>query len=213
MSHINYYHVLPDNFPYNGNGGTSGTATGILPNTTIPYAPWTPPYKWPDPFVYPPTTITTTSGPIGKRGRTVYTGGTFDVFHVGHVKFLEQCANIAGDDGEVIVSLNTDEFIMEYKGVPPTYSYADRERILKSCIYVDKVIPNSGGADSKPAILSVEPDFIVIGSDWAKRDYYAQMGFTQDWLYDNGISLLYVPYTEGVSTTAVKASIRGQLNG
>jgi glycerol-3-phosphate cytidylyltransferase len=139
--------------------------------------------------------------------------GTFDVFHVGHVKFLEQCANIAGEDGEVVVALNTDEFIREYKGKPSIYSYEDRECILKACRYVDKVVPNSGGADSKPSILSVCPDFIVIGSDWAKRDYYAQMGFTQEWLNDNNIGLIYVPYTEGISTTEVKASIRSQLNG
>ncbi len=203
MSYIHYHQVIPNTTIPNGWSGD-----WIKPNDFYPYPPIQP--------ILPPTTTTTTTAcwpPAKKKGRTVYTGGTFDVFHVGHVKFLEQCANIAGEDGEVVVSLNTDEFITEYKGTSPIYSYEDRERILMSCVYVDRVIPNSGGADSKPAILSVNPDFIVIGSDWAKRDYYAQMGFTQGWLYDNEISLIYVPYTEGISTTEVKASIRKQING
>ena len=52
------------------------------------------------------------------------------------------------------------------------------------------------------------PDIIAIGSDWARKDYYGQMQFDQDWLDDNGISLLYIPYTAGVSSTDVKRRIR-----
>ena len=74
---------------------------------------------------------------------------------------------------------------------------------------VDQVIANTGGADSKPAILEVMPDFIVIGSDWAKKDYYAQMQFTQGWLNSLEICLVYVPYTEGISTTDLKKRILG----
>jgi glycerol-3-phosphate cytidylyltransferase len=66
------------------------------------------------------------------------------------------------------------------------------------------VVPNSGGADSKPTIDLVEPDLIVIGSDWARRYYHKQMGFTQDWLDERGIGLMYLPYTTGISSTEIK---------
>jgi glycerol-3-phosphate cytidylyltransferase len=136
-------------------------------------------------------------------GLTVYTGGTFDLFHSGHSNFLARCAEL----GEVIVSLNTDEFIEAYKGKAPIISYSDREAVLRSCRSVSEVIPNFGGADSKPSIEMIQPDIIAIGSDWARRDYYAQMGFDQDWLDARGISLIYIPYTEGISSTAIKARL------
>ena len=137
--------------------------------------------------------------------RKVYTGGTFDLFHRGHVNFLRQCKEF-GDC--VIVSLNTDEFIYRYKGEYPVISYEDRKEVLLSCKYVDKVIPNSEGEDSKPTILDVNPKFIVIGSDWAKKDYYKQMNFTQEWLDENDYMLIYIPYTDNVSTTLIKKKLK-----
>jgi glycerol-3-phosphate cytidylyltransferase len=142
-------------------------------------------------------------------GSVVYTGGTFDLFHAGHVRFLKQCKRIAGEEGSVIVSLNPDEFIEAYKGKPPIMSYEERKTILLACKYVDGVVPNHGGSDSKPSIGGVQPDFIVIGDDWAKKDYYAQMQFTQAWLDKQKIQLVYVPYTEGISTTELKKRIAG----
>lgn len=136
--------------------------------------------------------------------KIVYTGGTFDIPHRGHVEFLKQCASY----GDVFVSLNTDEFIESYKGKPPIMSYEEREAVLLEFRSVTAVIPNEGGADSKPAILEVMPDIIAIGSDWARKDYHAQMGFTQDWLDDFGFDLLYIPYTEGISTTEIKARLK-----
>lgn len=136
-------------------------------------------------------------------GLTVYTGGTFDLYHAGHANFLARCAEL----GRVVVSLNTDEFIEAYKGKAPVISYAEREAVLLSCRSVSEVIPNFGGTDSKPAIEITSPDIIAIGSDWARRDYYAQMGFTQEWLDDRGISLIYIPYTAGISSTAIKARL------
>jgi glycerol-3-phosphate cytidylyltransferase len=140
-------------------------------------------------------------------GQIVYTGGTFDLFHAGHVKFLAMCKKIAGDDGKVVVALNTDEFIEEYKGQAPIVSFSDRAKVLMGCRYVDQVIGNAQGADSKPTIEFVEPDFVVIGDDWARRDYYAQMQFSKDWLDKREIVLIYVPYTVGISTTDLKKRI------
>jgi glycerol-3-phosphate cytidylyltransferase len=139
--------------------------------------------------------------------RTVYTGGTFDLFHAGHVNFLRQCKKIAGRKGWVIVVLNTDEFITKYKGSPPIHSYEQRASILYGCSYVNFVYPNTGGADSKPAIEQINPDFIVVGDDWACKDYYAQMQFTQEWLDKKDITLIYVPYTKDISTTELKRRI------
>jgi glycerol-3-phosphate cytidylyltransferase len=138
---------------------------------------------------------------MGKQKQTiVYTGGTFDLFHAGHVNFLRQCKKI----GKVIIALNTDEFIKEFKGKSPIMTYQERHDVLLSCRYVDEVIKNISGADSKPSIISVMPDFIIVGDDWAKKDYYKQMQFTQEWLDKLNITLAYIPYTRGISTTEVK---------
>ena len=141
-------------------------------------------------------------------GLKVYTGGSFDLFHSGHVRFLERCQSLAGPDGEVVVSLNTDEFIKAYKGKGLVMNYEERSKALMSCRYVDAVIANIGGADSRLAIDLAQPDLVVIGSDWARRDYYSQMGFDQDWLDERGIGLCYIPYTQGISSTDIKSRLR-----
>jgi glycerol-3-phosphate cytidylyltransferase len=137
-------------------------------------------------------------------GLVVYTGGTFDLYHSGHAAFLERCSEL----GSVVVSLNTDEYIELYKGAPPVMSYEERKAVLESVRWVDKVVPNIGGHDSTLAIEQVKPNLIVIGSDWAKRNYYGQMCFDQDWLDERGIGLVYLPYTQGISSTEIKTRLR-----
>lgn len=137
--------------------------------------------------------------------KTLYTGGSFDLFHYGHVNFLKSCYKICEN---VVVALNTDEFITEYKS-PPIMNYRERELSLIECPYVSKVVPNMFGHDSKPTILSVKPDIIAIGDDWCKKDYYKQMNFTQEWLANHDIVLVYIPYTNNISTSLLKQRIRG----
>ena len=141
----------------------------------------------------------------------VYTGGTFDLLHAGHIDFLRVCRKVAGNDGQVIVALNQDDFIAQFKGKPPVCSYVERREVLLACRYVDQVIENTGGSDSKPAIVSASPDFILIGEDWANRDYYKQMSFSPEWLDEKGITLLYVPRQRNLSSTAIKERTHGQL--
>lgn len=138
----------------------------------------------------------------------VYTGGTFDLPHLGHIRFLKNCRKIAGSDGKVVVALNKDEFIQKFKLKAPIMTYNERKEVLENLKFVDEVIPNESGQDSKPTILKVKPDFIVIGSDWAIKDYYKQMQFTQQWLDDRNITLCYVPYTLGISTTNLKLRVK-----
>jgi glycerol-3-phosphate cytidylyltransferase len=137
-------------------------------------------------------------------GLTIYTGGTFDLIHSGHVNFLRLCAEI----GDVTVALNTDEFVKEYKGKSPVMSYEERFDVLSEFRSIRNILPNELGADSRATIERVQPDIIAIGSDWARKDYYKQMGFTQDWLDERDIMLLYIPYTPGISTTELKRRIR-----
>jgi glycerol-3-phosphate cytidylyltransferase len=131
----------------------------------------------------------------------LYTGGTFDLFHYGHVNFLRKCADIAA---VVVVSLNTDEFVAEFKGKAPVIHYGERREALLGCRHVDAVVKNVGGADSKIAIEVIDPDIIAIGDDWQLKDYHAQMGFTPEWLGYHNIELVYLPYTKGISSTEAK---------
>lgn len=135
--------------------------------------------------------------------RRVYTGGTFDCLHAGHVAFLMWSAEL----GELTVSLNTDEFIERYKGKPPLYTYQERLSHLNLLSFVHEVIPNDGGEDSRPVIERVAPNYITIGSDWARKDYYAQMGFDQDWLDERAIALVYMPRLGTISTTEIKQRV------
>ena len=138
----------------------------------------------------------------------VYTGGSFDLPHHGHYRLLERAAQF----GKVVVALNLDEFYEKYKGKKFVLSYEERREILLACKWVHDVVPNVGGADSKIAIELVNPDYIVIGSDWAEKDYYAQMQFTQEWLDERGIGLIYIPYTKDISSTDIKKRM-DKVNG
>jgi cytidyltransferase-like protein len=133
----------------------------------------------------------------------VYTGGTFDVPHLGHVNFFNQCKGLF-PDSTLIVALNTDDFITKFKGKPPLFSYAERVSFLNLIPVIDSIVPNIGGADSKITIKLYLPDVIAIGNDWLEKDYCAQMNFDAQWLTDNKISLIYIPHTDGISTSLIK---------
>lgn len=138
----------------------------------------------------------------------VLTMGTFDTLHPGHLHLFEQCRKIAGPDGRVVASVNTDAFVTEYKGRPPIQSENDRLRMVHGTRFVDEVF-FLGQQDAKPYIEAVNPDFIVIGSDWAPpRDYHAQLQTTQTWLAELDIVVLYLERLDEHSSTNLKARIR-----
>lgn len=130
---------------------------------------------------------------------TVYVGGTFDLFHYGHVNLLRTCRLL----GSVVVALNTDEFIKEYKGEHPVCTLEERMAVVEACKYVSRVVVNEDGSDSKPSILKVNPDVIVMGTDWVSG-YREQLQVTDQWLAEQGIRMVFLQYTDGISTTAIK---------
>ena len=141
----------------------------------------------------------------------VYNGGTYDLLHPGHLYVFRQLRELAGPDGQVIIALNRDDFITQFKGHPPVQNYAERADVLLGLRDIDRVIPNIGGADSKPAIESVNPDIIAVGRDWWSEDdskYLTQMGFDWPWLDAHGIKLVYLDWLDGHSSTNLRATAR-----
>lgn len=144
-------------------------------------------------------------------GLRIYNGGTYDLFHWGHVEMLKQLKNLAGQDGTLIVAINTDEFVEQFKGKRPIMTTEERARVVQGCRYVDEVIINHSGADSKPTILEAKADFVVTGTDWSDRDYNAQMGFTRQWLEEHKIGFGFLPYTTEISSTKLKIRMRERI--
>jgi glycerol-3-phosphate cytidylyltransferase len=140
-------------------------------------------------------------------GLRIYNGGTYDLFHWGHVEMLRRLKQFAGEDGTLIVAINTDEFVKEFKGKSPIMTTEERAAVVRACRYVDEVIINYGGQDSKPAIIQAKADFVITGTDWSDKDYNSQMGFTRDWLETNKVGFGFLPYTAGISSTAIKARL------
>lgn len=66
---------------------------------------------------------------MSKPARTIITYGTFDLFHVGHVRLLQRLADL-GD--RLIVACSTDEF-SALKGKTTAVPYADRVEVLQAC--------------------------------------------------------------------------------
>lgn len=134
--------------------------------------------------------------------RRVLTVGTFDPLHSGHLGLFRQCKRL-GD--HLIVGVNTDAFIQQYRGQPPMMPYKVRAEVIGALTIVDQVAQNPAlGMSQASTILSLRPDILVVGQDWAVKDYPAQLGVTPDWFEQSSIQLVYVPRTGDWSSTALK---------
>lgn len=134
--------------------------------------------------------------------KRVFTSGSFDLFHIGHLNILEKSAAL-GD--ELIVGVSTDELIERYKGMKPIIPYEQRARIVESIKCVTKVVRQTKLTEI--AQLKRENiDIVTIGDDW--KDKYLE---GLEWMKQQpGKEVVYFPYTEGVSTTKIKRDI---ING
>lgn len=131
---------------------------------------------------------------MSKPARTIITYGTFDLFHVGHVRLLQRLADL-GD--RLIVACSTDEF-NALKGKTTAVPYADRVEVLQACRYVDQVIPEENWAQKRDDIARLGADLFAMGDDWVGKF---------DDLRDL-CDVLYLPRTENVSTTELKELIQ-----
>ena len=134
--------------------------------------------------------------------RTVLTIGTFSPPHLGHAYLFKECERY-GD--RVVVGVNSDEFVEAYKSKKPEYSFKEREFLIRALGY--ETIKNT--SSGRICIDQVNPDVLVIGSDWARKDYYAQIDVDQDYMDDNQIAMVYIPRIGSLSSTEIRMRTSG----
>jgi FAD synthetase len=97
--------------------------------------------------------------------KIVLAGGCFDVLHFGHIEFLKN-AKAAGD--YLIVALEPDESIINYKRRKPIHTQKERAEILASLRFVDCVVllpVLKGFIDYKQLVINVCPTVIAVTAD------------------------------------------------
>ncbi|WP_109513441.1 adenylyltransferase/cytidyltransferase family protein [Pseudomonas ovata] len=122
--------------------------------------------------------------------KTLITYGTFDLLHTGHLNLLEKLKAMCDT---LIVGVSTDEF-NALKGKKCIVPYADRARLVKALSVVDYVIPETHWEQKRVDIIKYQASMFAIGNDWAGKF---------DDLQDI-VQVLYLPRTEGISTTEIK---------
>jgi glycerol-3-phosphate cytidylyltransferase len=128
---------------------------------------------------------------------TVITYGTFDLFHVGHLRLLKR-ARALGD--RLIVGVSTDEFNAQ-KGKKTIIPFEQRAEIVASIRYVDEVIPEKNWEQKADDIRRYQVDILVMGEDWKGKFDHLQ----------NLCKVVYLPRTQGVSSTQLKSSLKNLL--
>ncbi len=129
---------------------------------------------------------------IGNK-TVVYTAGTFDMLHINHLKMIEY-AKALGDI--LIVGVNTDELVASYKS-EPIIPFEERIALMKAIKGPDIVIPQHS-LDHTDKVEKLNFDIFVVGDDWTGK---------YDYLKDMGITVVYFPYGQGISSSNLKQRI------
>jgi glycerol-3-phosphate cytidylyltransferase len=131
----------------------------------------------------------------GRKPRTVVTFGTFDLFHVGHLRILERAAAL-GD--RLMVGVSTDEMNFAKKGRYPFVPEEDRMAIVAALRFVSGVFREESMDKKRSYLVEHAADVLVMGHDWAGR-------FDE---FKDVCDVVYLPRTESVSTTEVERLVR-----
>ncbi len=124
---------------------------------------------------------------------TVYTSGTFDMFHVNHLRMINYARGLADI---LIVGVSTDELVSSYKA-SPVIPFVERMQIVEALKAPDIVIPQHT-LDHTEIVKKLNIDAFVVGDDWyGKYDYLKELG----------VEVFYFPYGDGVSSSSLKKTI------
>ncbi len=134
--------------------------------------------------------------------KTVYVGMSADLVHPGHLNIIKTAQKY----GEVIIGLLTDEAIASYKRVPHM-TFEQRQEVVQNIKGVFKVVPQAT-LDYVPNLKELKPDYVVHGDDWRKGVQKEVRDRVIKTLAKWGGQLVEVPYTEGISSTQLRATLR-----
>jgi len=125
--------------------------------------------------------------------KVIITYGTFDLFHIGHLRILKRAKSL-GD--YLIVALSSDNFnILKHKQTSICYEH--RKEILESIKYVDLVIKEDSWEQKINDIKKYNVDIFVMGDDWSGK-----FDFLKEYC-----EVIYLKRTENISTTKLKEDI------
>lgn len=124
------------------------------------------------------------------KQRRVITFGTFDVFHVGHLRILERAKALGN---YLVVGVSTDELNISKKGRAPVFDQEQRVEIIKALKCVDEVFFEESLALKGSYIEEKHADILVMGDDWkGKFDEFKEL-----------CKVVYLSRTPAISTTEV----------
>lgn len=129
--------------------------------------------------------------------RTVLTFGTFDVFHVGHLRVIQRAAEL-GD--RLVVGVSADALNVAKKGREPVFSEGERMAIVAALKPVDAVFLEESLELKRDYLVQHGADVLVMGDDWQGR-------FDE---FEDICEVVYLPRTPAISTTALIEKISGQ---
>ncbi len=124
-------------------------------------------------------------------GKTILTYGTFDLFHIGHLKILQN-AKKYGD--KLIVGISTDEFNKE-KGKKTIIPFEQRKEIVENIKCVDIVIEENSWEQKIEDIKKYSVDIFIMGDDW-KNEFDNLKDYCE---------VKYLSRTKGISSTQLKS--------
>lgn len=136
--------------------------------------------------------------------KIVFTNGCYDLLHVGHVRCFKQAKSL-GDI--LVVGLNSDRSVRALKGTPrPIVPEGERAEVLSALDCIDYVVIFDED-DPREIIARIKPDILVKGGDWTIDTIIGR-----DIVEAYGGTVLSLPLTPGVSTTAIVNSIVSHLS-
>tara|TARA_B100001093_G_C26353333_1_gene811235 strand:- start:9 stop:425 length:417 start_codon:yes stop_codon:yes gene_type:complete len=133
----------------------------------------------------------------------VYTVGTFDLLHVGHVALLNQCKSL-GDT--LAVGVASDAVVNIYKPNLPIVPLDQRVEMLQSLSCVDIVRPYHE-LEYISGCKAVNVDIFVIGEDWGVEQHNLDV---DSYLKTIGKKITQVSYDSRTSSTKIKEMVLAQ---
>ncbi|MCI9219657.1 MAG: adenylyltransferase/cytidyltransferase family protein [Lachnospiraceae bacterium] len=132
-----------------------------------------------------------------KRYKIGYTQGVYDMFHVGHLNLINNAKQYCE---YLIVGINTDALVQEYKHKQPVINQEERRYIVENVRAVDEVVIVET-LDKVAMWNKLHFDAVFIGDDWKGNPRWEA---TKVELEKYGVDVVFLPHTEGVSSTMLR---------